>query len=480
MKLKDMLYGLEYELKGNIETEVSDICYDSRKAAEGSLFFCIVGFAADGHKYAASAVEKGASVLVVTRFLPEIDAVQVLVKDDRKAMALISANFYGRPAKKMKMVGITGTKGKTSTSYMVKSILEAAGEKVGLIGTIYYMIGDRATPAVHTTPEAPDLQKILYEMQMEGATSIVMEVSSSALIFDRVYGMHFDAAIYTNLSQDHMDIHGSFENYALAKKMLFGMSGISLINADDEWHRTMLEGAACRALTYAIDSDADYKASDIQLSAQDSRFFFEAKNFKLPLYIEMPGKFMVYNALAAASACLEMGIDLISVKKGLEAVAGVPGRFEKLDTKGQPYTIILDYAHTPASLENILTSVKLFAKGRIVCLFGCGGNRDRTKRPMMGSVAEKYSDFTIVTTDNPRFEEPADIISDITEGMKGSKYIVIENRLEAIEYAIKHAKKNDVIILAGKGHEYYQEIKGVRHHFNEKEIVEDIMNKIVK
>ena len=478
MKLRDILSGIDYELRGDIDTEVSSICYDSRKAGENSLFFCIVGFAVDGHNYAAAAVKNGASAIVVTRFLEDIDAAQILVKNDRQAMALISANFYGNPAKKMKMIGVTGTKGKTSTTYMLKAILEAAGEKVGLIGTIYYMIGEKTIPAKHTTPEAPDLQALLAEMQASGMTSVVMEVSSSALIFERVYGMRFDAAVYTNLSQDHMDIHGDFDNYAAAKQILFKNADISIGNIDDPRGRFMLEGADKKKFTYAIEQKADYRAYDIELSSQNSRFMLETKDFRMPLYIELPGKFMVYNALAAVSCCLELGIDLVQVKRGLEAIHGVPGRFEKLDTKGMPYTIILDYAHTPDSLENILTSVKLFAKGRIVCLFGCGGNRDNTKRPLMGAVTEKYADLAIVTTDNPRFEEPADIIAQITAGMTSDRYIVIENRLEAIRYAIENAKKDDVIILAGKGHEYYQEIKGVRYDFNEKEIVEEIMQEI--
>ncbi len=474
MKLRELLNGIEYEIKGSLDTDITSVCYDSRKAKDGSLFFCVSGANADGHKFAHSAIENGAKALMVTHFIEE-EVPQIKVENDRRAMALISANFYGNPAEKLKMIGITGTKGKTSSSYMMKSVLEANGEKVGLIGTISYIIGGRVIPAKHTTPEATDLQELLKEMLDEGITSVVMEVSSSALAFDRVYGIKYAGSIYTNLSQDHMDVHGSFENYAKAKSILFENSEISLINADDEWAEYMKKSAIGKVKSYSLKKDADYTAMDMQFSPDGTRFFYCGPNFKIPMQIEMPGEFMVYNAVAVASLSMELGINLLNVKKGIEAVGGVPGRFEKLDTHGRDFNIILDYAHTPASLESILKSVKLFAKGRVVCLFGCGGNRDSAKRPMMGRIAEKNSDFVIVTTDNPRFEEPADIIKDITDGMKSNKYVVIENRLEAIRYAIEKAKKNDVIVLAGKGHEYYQEIKGVRYDFNEKVIVEEIL-----
>ena len=476
MLLGDCLKGIDHEIRGAGDPDITSICYDSRKAEKGCLFFCITGFETDGHRYAPMAEEKGAAAIVVTRFLDGIGIPQVKVPDDRKAMALISENFYGKPYEKLTVIGITGTKGKTSTSYMVKSILEKAGHKTGLIGTISYMIGDKVIPAAHTTPEAPELQKMLREMLDDGADSVVMEVSSSALVFDRVYGMHFDAGVYTNLSQDHLDIHKDFEHYAKAKQMLFGISGKSIINTDDAWSGTMKEGVKGELLTYSLMGDADFAAKDIRLDVSGTEFTLGWNGNEKKIDLMIPGRFMVYNALAAAAACLSLGVDIEDVASGILDVKGVAGRFEKLDTKGRDFSVILDYAHTPDSLKNILESVRHFSKGRVVCLFGCGGNRDRAKRPKMGEITEELADLAIVTTDNPRFEEPGDIINEILSGMKKDNHVVIENRLEAIKYALDNARKDDIIILAGKGHEYYQEIKGIRYHFNEKEIVDELLD----
>ncbi len=476
MRLKAIISGIECEYRGT-DKEISHVAYDSRNVKPGTLFFCVKGFTVDGHDFAAQAVNSGAVALVVTHQL-NLNVAQIIVKDTREAMALMSAAFYGHPAKKMRMVGITGTNGKTSTTYLIKSIFENEGYKVGLIGTIVNMIGDEKIHTERTTPESCDLQEILANMQNEGCGAVVMEVSSHSLELKRVFGIEFEGAIFTNLTQDHLDFHGNFENYAAAKRILFGMSKVSAINADDSYGKYMVEGAKGKTVKFSVGNGGDYCANDISLTPEASRFVLATKDFKTPIYINIPGLFSVYNALGSAALCLEMGIDLFSVKNGLEKVECVAGRFERLPTHGETMSIILDYAHTPDSLESTLKTVRGFAQGRVVCVFGCGGNRDNKKRAIMGKIAGELADFSIVTSDNPRFEEPMDIIREIEEGMQDykEKYIVIENRYEAIKYAIENYLPSDVILLAGKGHEDYQEIKGVKHPFDEKVICEEIFN----
>jgi len=401
-----------------------------------------------------------------------------VVKDTREAMALIAANYYGRPADKLRMVAVTGTNGKTSTTYMLKSIFEQQGSKVGLIGTIESIIGEKRVHSERTTPESMDLQKMLRDMLDEGCDTVVMEVSSHSLVLKRVYGIRFSGAIFTNLTQDHLDFHTDMDDYANAKAILFEMSDVSVVNTDDAYAAVMKEHVTGKLAEFAIDTQADYNARDINLQPGSSRFVLANRDFRVPIMMKIPGRFTVYNALGTAALCLQMGVELLDVKKGLEAVDSVPGRFQNLDTKGQPFSVILDYCHTPDSLESTLRTVRGFAKGRVVSVFGCGGNRDSKKRPIMGEISARMADLSIVTSDNPRFEEPSEIIDMILAGMKGyeEKYISIENRYEAIRYALEHAEKDDVIVLAGKGHEDYQEICGVKHPFDEKVIVAELMD----
>ena len=480
MQLREMLRDTEVlHTEGSLDIDINAITYDSRQATSGSLFFCIEGYRTDGHKYAAAAVEKGAAAVLLHRdvSLPE-GITKVFVEDTRRAMGLISAVFHGNPSKDMILFGVTGTNGKTTTTYMIKSILEKSGKKVGLIGTITNIIGNRKIPAQRTTPESPDLQKLLGDMSREGVEAAVMEVSSHSLALERVAGCDYEVGVFTNLTEDHLDFHGTMENYRNAKAKLFQQSRLAAINVDDESGRMILEGLKGKVFTYGIHQPADIFARDIEITAEGVSFHLHILGASIGINLHIPGLFSVYNALAAASACYAAGISLSDIRSGLESIQGVPGRFELLDT-GTDYSVILDYAHTPDGLENILETAGDLTKGRIITLFGCGGDRERAKRPMMGEVAGKYSDFCIVTTDNPRDEEPMAIINEILPGLRKTDcpFEVIENRREAIQYALKTAKKNDVILLAGKGHETYQLIKGRTYHFDEKEIVAEFLGR---
>ena len=442
----------------------------------GDVFCCIVGTFADGHKYAQQAVDAGAAALVVERKL-DIDVPQILVEDTRIAMAEMAAAYYGYPSREMQMIGVTGTNGKTSTTYMLKAIAERMGKKVGLIGTIRNMIGDIIIDTERTTPESVDLQRILRQMKDEKVDVVIMEVSSHSLDQKRVHGIEYDVGEFTNLTQDHLDYHKTFENYFNAKKLLFKQSRMAVINRDDPYADRMMEGLDIPVMTFGIREKADVTASEIDITTRGVQFDFNYKNITSRFNVPIPGLFSVFNAMGAATVALSLGWNLDSIKYGLEHMMSVSGRLEPLPTGKNEFTVLLDYAHTPDALENVLKTVRGFATGRIVTLFGCGGDRDHAKRPIMGEIAGRFSDFAIVTSDNPRTENPMDIINSIVDGVKksGCEYVVIENRREAIEYALKNARKNDVIILAGKGHENYQEINGGKHHFDEKEIVAEIL-----
>ncbi|HHY82698.1 MAG TPA: UDP-N-acetylmuramoyl-L-alanyl-D-glutamate--2,6-diaminopimelate ligase [Clostridiales bacterium] len=480
MILRELLKGINVlRTEGSLDIDIKEIFYDSRQVTPGSLFFCIEGYKADGHDFAPMAVEKGAVAVLLQKDVKLPDGItKVFVEDTRKSMGYISSAFYGNPTENLILFGVTGTNGKTTTTYMIKSILEQSGKKTGLIGTITNMIGDRKIPAERTTPESPDLQKLFHEMLQEKADAAVMEVSSHSLELSRVVGCIFEVGIFTNLTQDHLDFHGTLDNYREAKAKLFDQSRIAVINVDDESGRMILDRLESHAFTYGIYKPADIFARDIEITAEGVSFNLHILGGKIGVNLRIPGIFSVYNALAAASACYAAGVSLDDIQAGLESIRGVPGRFELLDT-GTDYSVILDYAHTPDGLENILKTARDLTQGRIVTLFGCGGDRDSAKRPLMGEVTGKYSDFCIVTSDNPRSEDPMKIINDILPGLKktGCPYIVIEDRRQAIEYALKNAKKNDVIILAGKGHETYQQIKGKTIHFDEKEIVAEILGR---
>lgn len=458
------------------DVEVKELKYNSRKVEKGDVFCCVVGTLADGHKYAPQAVEAGAAALVVERKL-DIDIPQILVENTRIAMAEMAAAYYGNPADEMVMVGITGTNGKTSTSYMLKAIAERMGKKVGLIGTIRNMIGDIIIDTERTTPESVDLQRILRQMKDEKVDVVIMEVSSHSLDQKRVHGITYDVGCFTNLTQDHLDYHKTFENYFAAKKLLFAQCKKAVINLDDSYAADMVAGMNLPVLTVGVREKADVTASEIDITTRGVQFDFNYRNVTSRFNVPIPGLFSVFNAMSAAGIALALGWTLDSIKYGLEHMVGVSGRLEPLPTGKNEFTVLLDYAHTPDALENLLKTVRGFATGRVVTLFGCGGDRDQAKRPIMGEIAGRFSDFAIVTSDNPRSEDPMQIIASVEDGVKksGCEYIVIENRRDAIEYALKNARKNDVIILAGKGHENYQEINGGKHHFDEKEIVAEIL-----
>ena len=471
----------DMELIGNGDTKIAAVEYDSRKVCKGALFFCISGFKTDGHLYAPEAVAKGAAALMVTHRL-KLDVPQIVVEDARRAMALIAREFYGRPDERLKMVGITGTNGKTTTTYMIKSVLEHAGKKTGLIGTIINMIGQQELPTERTTPESPDLFALLARMADEGCEAVVMEVSSHSLALGRVSGITFEVGVFTNLTQDHLDFHETFDRYRAAKKKLFYACRTAAVNTDDGAADYMMDGIEIDWRTYGIKEKADVFAKNIEITPRGVTYDLCYGTAMLPLSIRIPGIFSVYNSLSAATACMLLGEKPEAIKTGLEAMPSVAGRFEVLDTGERPYTIILDYAHTPDSLENTLRTVASFARGRIIPVFGCGGDRDRGKRPIMGEIAGTLSTFAVITSDNPRTEDPLSIIRAVEEGMKRTEcpYICIENRREAIWYAIDNAQANDVIVLAGKGHETYQEVNGVKHPFDEKVVVAELLSEGLK
>lgn len=474
MKLKDLLkYVKICTATADLEQEITGVSYDSRATQPGDLFVAMTGFAVDGHDFIPKAMEKGA-VAALCEKAPAGGTPYVQVENARQALAAVGAAFYGEPAKKMTMVGVTGTNGKTTTTYLLKSILEKAkGAKVGLIGTNQNMIGDEVIPTERTTPESFELQKLFAQMLERGCTHVVMEVSSHALALDRVYGVHYQTGIFTNLTQDHLDFHETMENYCDAKALLFQRCDYGVVNADDAWTARLMQHSTCKALTYAEHANADLRAENVELAADHIAFTAVSGEERVPVQVNIPGGFMVYNTLDVLGAAMTLGVSLQESAAILAEVSHVKGRVEVVPTPGTDYTVLIDYAHSPDGLENVLTSVKGFAKGRTVALFGCGGDRDKTKRPKMGAIAARIADFVVVTTDNPRTENPADIIADILPGMAGydTPYEVVENRVEAIHYAMDHARSGDVIVLCGKGHETYQEINHVKHHMDEREIV---------
>lgn len=459
------------------DCDISRIEYDSRKLTGGELFCCIRGTFKDGHEFAESAVARGAAALLVERELP-LSVPQIIVKNSRHAMAELAIEFYGHPLDGIPVIGITGTNGKTTTTYMIKAIAEKAGYKVGLIGTIRNLIGDRIIPTDRTTPESVELQRVFRLMRDEGVQLIVMEVSSHALDQDRVHGIEYLIGGFTNLTQDHLDYHKTFENYFAAKKIMFTRSKFAVMNADDSHSAELLRGINIPSITYGIRCEkADVRAADIEICARNIEFEMLTPNGNKQINVSIPGLFNVFNAMLAASVCMKLGIDLDTIAEGLKSVKGVSGRMESLPAGGFDFSVILDFAHTPDGLSNLLSAVQGFAKGRVIAVFGCGGDRDNAKRPIMGATAAKLADFCVVTSDNPRTEDPTRIINMVLEGVRSEKteYVVIENRREAIRYALNIAKKDDVVVLAGKGHENYQEINGIKHPFDEKIIVAEIL-----
>ena len=474
MKLKELLSGIPVlETNVDLELEVCAVAHDSRKVTPGSLFVAITGFAADGNRFIPMALEKGACAVVTAR-KPESDIPYVLVPSDRLALALIGDNFYGHPGKAMTMIGITGTNGKTSSTLLLKHILETVlGAKVGLIGTMENLIGDEVVPTERTTPESFELQGLFARMRDAGCTHMVMEVSSHALSLERVGGVRYDVAAFTNLTEDHLDFHGTMEDYCDAKALLFGRCGKAVFNCDDPWYGRVSAQAACPVLTTSVHGNGGLCAQDVQMLSDGIAFTAVGGGEAVPVRLPIPGKFTVYNAMTALGIAMQLGISLADAAKALESAKGVKGRVEVVPTPGKPYTVLIDYAHTPDGLENVLSSVKDFCRGRLIAVFGCGGDRDRTKRPIMGRIGTEIADIAIVTSDNPRTENPMEIIRDITAGIdsRANNYEVIENRIEAIHHAMDIGQKDDIIVLAGKGHETYQEICGVKHHLDEREVV---------
>ncbi|SKA83406.1 UDP-N-acetylmuramoylalanyl-D-glutamate--2,6-diaminopimelate ligase [Caloramator quimbayensis] len=478
MKISEIVKNIDYMSIIGEDREIESLSYNTSSVKPNSMFFCIEGVKTDGHIFAQKAIDSGASAIVVSK---DIDingnASIIKVKDTREAMALMSSNFYGKPSQDINIIGITGTNGKTTSTFMIKSILDAYNKKTALLGTIYNIIGDKKEEAKRTTPESMDLQKMFFDMKKEGIEYCIMEVSSHSLELKRVFDVKFKAGIFTNLTQDHLDFHGTMENYFNAKMKLFECCDIPVINVDDKYGKRAVDKLNRKIITFGIENDADVKGQDVIISEKGTNFKLKYKDESVSIGLHLPGKFNVYNALGAAAACLEMGIPLSAVKKGLENLESVPGRSEKIISK-RGFTVVIDYAHTPDGIENILKTAREYTKGRLTTLFGCGGDRDKTKRPLMGKAAGELSDFCIVTSDNPRTEDPKSIIEDILPGIDktGCAYVIIEDRKEAIKYALDNAKAGDVIVIAGKGHESYQILKEKTIHFDEREIVNELLN----
>ena len=480
MKLQDLLQGVQViKWAADPQLQITSVACDSRKAQEGCLFVAVTGFVTDGNRYIPMALERGA-VAVVTAVEPEDDIPYILVASDRLALAQIGANYYGHPAESMTMIGITGTNGKTSSTLLLKHVLEQTrGAKVGLIGTMDNMIGDQIIPTERTTPESLDLQALFAQMRDAGCSHVVMEVSSHAIALDRVGGIRFDVAAFTNLTEDHLDFHKTMEHYCDTKAQLFARSDKGVVNQDDEWYERICAKAEAKLLSTSVKDGADLNAKDLELLSDGIAFTAVSANEQVRIQLPIPGKFTVYNALTVLGCALQLGITLTEAAQALKSAKGVKGRVEVVPTPEKPYTVLIDYAHTPDGLENVLSSVRGFCKGRLIAVFGCGGDRDPIKRPIMGKIGAEIADIAIITSDNPRTEEPGKIIEDIVKGISGDQnhYEVIENRPAAIRHAMDIAEKDDIIILAGKGHETYQEICGVKHHLDEREVVAAYLEK---
>ena len=474
MLLRELLKDIPVlECTADPELEITAVCYDSRKAEPGCLFVAVSGFAADGNRFIPMAMEKGAAA-VVTAKRPEGKIPYVLVESDRLTLALLGCNFYGNPAKRMTMIGITGTNGKTSSTLLLKQVLEKTlGAKVGLVGTMANMIGQEVIPTERTTPESLDLQALFARMRDAGCTHTVMEVSSHAVTLERIGGVWFDVAAFTNLTEDHLDFHKTMDAYCDAKAELFHRCNRAVVNADDSYAQRILSAAACPVLTTSVATEQGLHAENVELHAEGISFTAVYDGESAQVSLPIPGRFTVYNALTVLGIARQLGISLSECAAALKTAEGVKGRVEVVPTPGTPYSVLIDYAHTPDGLENVLRSVRDFCKGRLISVFGCGGDRDPMKRPIMGKIGVELSDIAIITSDNPRTEKPMAIIEDILKGVKQEygEYIVMEDRRAAIRYAMDIAEKNDIIVLAGKGHETYQDIGGHKYHLDEREEV---------
>ncbi|WP_168120685.1 UDP-N-acetylmuramoyl-L-alanyl-D-glutamate--2,6-diaminopimelate ligase [Paenibacillus sp. HB172176] len=484
-ELKELL--ITARLEGDGETEFAGIEKDSRAVKPGQLFICVRGLTVDGHEFAGQAVAQGAAALVVERRLP-LHVPQLIVKDSRLATAVIADYVYAHPSEDLKLIGVTGTNGKTTTTYLIEQIFLKQDISAGVIGTIERRFGGRSFPMSGTTPDAHELQRYLGEMRDEGTEICAMEVSSHALEQGRVKGCRFRTAIFTNLTQDHLDYHGTMEQYESAKGLFFSRLGnaysqpneqrsFAVLNADDPASARFGMLTSAEVVTYGVEQEADVRASQIHVKAKGTSFHVDTFRGSADINLLLRGKFNVYNALAAITAALIEDIPLYAVKEALESVRGVPGRVESVDA-GQNYAVVVDYAHTPDGLENVLKAVREFAEERLICVFGCGGDRDRTKRPLMGKIAASYADYVIVTSDNPRTENPVRIIADVEGGLKeaavpGHCYSVVPDRKAAIEKAVEMASQGDVVLIAGKGHETYQLIGGRSYPFDDRIVAKE-------
>lgn len=488
-------YFMTSQIRGDEETSCTGIAIDSRKVQPGDLFICLPGHTVDGHDYARQAAEQGAAALVVERWLDEVALPQLKVKDCRQAMAVLGGVFYGAPSSRLKVIGVTGTNGKTTTTYLIERIMQDQGKETGLIGTIQRRFAGQTYPMSGTTPESLELQKYLHDMAEGGGEYCVMEVSSHALAQGRVKGTRFRTAVFTNLTQDHLDYHKTMDEYRWAKGLFFSRLGntyaenpeersYAVLNVDDPASAYFAKQTAVEVITYGVEQDADVIASNISITARGTSFHVDTFRGSADISLRMVGKFNVYNALAAISAALLEGIPLTQIKASLESVKGVEGRVEAVD-EGQDFAVIVDYAHTPDGLENVLRTVNEFAKGRVICVFGCGGDRDRKKRPIMGQIAAKYADYVLVTSDNPRTEDPQAILRDIEQGLiedgvDQARYEMIVDRREAIGKAIEMASHEDVVLIAGKGHETYQLIGTKVLDFDDRIVAKEAIRGLAK
>lgn len=477
MLLQYLLENLtNVEISGDTNREINKIEYDSKRIEKNDIFVAINGFKDNGKNYIDDAINNGACAIVCQDEIEKKEGITYIkVEDARIALAVMSATYYGNPARKLKIIGVTGTKGKTTTTYMIRDIMLASGKKIGMIGTICNTYGNIKEESIRTSPESLDLQALLARMVEAGMEYVVMEVSSHALALNRVYGIKFIVGVFTNLSEDHLDFHKTMENYLEAKAKLFEMSDFAIVNGDDIYASRLLKMIKCKKATYGLDNAVDLTATDIRVNPSYVEFKMYVNKMLETIKINIPGRFTVYNALAAIGVCSLFGAQMDAICGALGALR-VPGRNEVIDLN-KTFTVIVDYAHTPASLEAILSSAKRYTKGRVICVFGCGGNRDKEKRAMMGEISGRLADFTVITTDNPRDENPGKIIEDIETGIKQTRglYKAIENRRQAIKFAMRIAWKSDVIIIAGKGHETYQEVEnGKKLYFDDKEIVKKL------
>ncbi|MEN6350658.1 MAG: UDP-N-acetylmuramoyl-L-alanyl-D-glutamate--2,6-diaminopimelate ligase [Syntrophomonas sp.] len=486
MQLNKLLEGIDHKLvKGTADLEISGIAYDSRQVVPGTLFICVKGLKTDGHLYVKQALENGAAAILAER---EIEVGQgsslLLTSDTRRSLARLASNYYQNPSQSMRVIGVTGTNGKTTTTHLIQAILEEAGKKTGIMGTLYARVGRTQKDMKHTTPEALEIEQFFNLCREEGVQYVVMEVSSHALDLHRVDEIAFNVAIFTNLTQDHLDYHQTMNQYRDAKIRLFRMiprerHNFAVINEDDPYAQDFKAAAGKSFSTYGLKNQADIAATNVQIDGKGTRFEVKHQNGVLNINMKLVGIFSVYNALAAITFALQEGINPSVITSALEKVEGVAGRFEKVDC-GQNFTVIVDYAHTPDGLENILLTARQLATGRLITVFGCGGDRDRTKRPLMGEIAAGHSDFCVVTSDNPRTEDPEKIIADILPGLdrvENSRYAIIADRREAIRHAIHLAKEDDLVVIAGKGHETYQLVKDQVLDFDDRKIAAEFIQR---